>query len=35
MKIAVGSQNRKTATEHAVRTRRFAIWHAQTGAKPN
>lgn len=34
MKIAVGSQNRKTVTEHAGRTRRFAIWHAQADAEP-
>jgi single-strand selective monofunctional uracil DNA glycosylase len=34
MKIAVGSQNRKSVTGHAGRTRRFAVWHVDPGAEP-
>jgi predicted Fe-Mo cluster-binding NifX family protein len=34
MKIAVGSQNRKTVTEHAGRTRKFSVWQAQADAEP-
>jgi predicted Fe-Mo cluster-binding NifX family protein len=34
MKIAVGSQNRKTVTGHAGRTRRFSVWHVTPGAEP-
>jgi predicted Fe-Mo cluster-binding NifX family protein len=34
MKIAVGSQNRKTVTGHAGRTRRFMVWEVREGAAP-
>jgi predicted Fe-Mo cluster-binding NifX family protein len=34
MKIAVGSQNRKSVTGHAGRTRRFTVWQASPGAEP-
>ncbi len=34
MKIAVGSQNRTTVTEHAGRTRRFAVWHTEADSEP-
>jgi predicted Fe-Mo cluster-binding NifX family protein len=35
MKIAVGSQNRKSVTEHAGRTRRFTMWETTPGAEPS
>jgi predicted Fe-Mo cluster-binding NifX family protein len=34
MIIAVGSQNRKTVTGHAGRTRRFAVWEVEPGQEP-
>jgi predicted Fe-Mo cluster-binding NifX family protein len=34
MKIAVGSQNRQTVTEHAGRTRKFSVWQAEANADP-
>lgn len=34
MKIAVGSQNRKSVTEHAGRTRRFTVWETTPGTEP-
>jgi len=34
MKIAVSSQNRKTVTGHAGRTRRFSIWDVKPDAEP-
>jgi predicted Fe-Mo cluster-binding NifX family protein len=34
MKIAVGSQNRKTVTGHAGRTRKFMVWEVSPGAEP-
>lgn len=34
LRVAVGSQNRKTVTGHAGRTRRFAVWEVGTDGEP-